>query len=209
LKEEHMRHHRHPCLTAVLVACALAVTLVPRGAAAHCDGLDGPVVKAAQEALAKEDIRLVLLWVREQDSDEIRRAFDETLAVRKLSGDARKLADRYFFETLVRLHRTSEGAPYTGLKPAGRDMGLAIPAADQALKSGDLGPVIKLLTDETRAGLVRSFDATVKAKTYPVADVDAGRRYVRAYVEFIHLVERIHEAAVRNAEGHFPDSHKK
>jgi hypothetical protein len=164
---------------------------------------------AAQEALAKGDIRLVLVWVREQDSEEIRRAFDEALAVRTLSGEARKLADRYFFETLVRLHRTGEGAPYTGLKPAGRDLGPAIPAADEALKSGELGPVIKLLTDEMRASLVRSFDVAVKARIYPVADVDAGRRYVRAYVEFIHLVERAHEAAVSTGEEHFPDSHEK
>ena len=92
---------------------------------AHCDGMDGPVVKAAQAALAKGDVNLVLIWVRKNDETEIRQAFERTVNVRKLSPEAKELADTYFFETLVRIHRAGEGAPYTGLKPAGRDLGPA------------------------------------------------------------------------------------
>ncbi len=51
--------------------------------------------------------------------------------------EARELADRFFFETLVRVHRAGEGAPYTGLKPAGT-VEAAIAAADKALQAGSV-----------------------------------------------------------------------
>jgi len=104
-------------------------------AIAHCDGLDGPVVKAAQKALEMGNVNLVLIWVQKTDGNEIEKAFQKTLAVRKLNRQAKELGDTYFFETLVRIHRAGEGAPYTGLKPAGRDLGPAIPTADKALET--------------------------------------------------------------------------
>ena len=58
--------------------------LTPPRALAHCDGLDGPVVKAAQRALETRNPALVLIWVQEQDEPEIREAFEQTLAVREL-----------------------------------------------------------------------------------------------------------------------------
>jgi hypothetical protein len=94
--------------------------MMPTKVFGHCDGMDGPVVQAAQRALAKGDVNLVLIWVQANDEAEIRKVFAKTLAVRKLNPEARELADLYFFETLVRIHRAGEGALYTGLKPAGR-----------------------------------------------------------------------------------------
>src|SRR5688572_24496355 len=128
-------------------ALALALTLVvPARVLAHCDSLDGPVVRAAQTALETRNPALVVIWVQEKDESEIRGAFERTLAVRTLSSQAKELADRFFFETLVRVHRAGEGAPFTGLKPAGRDLGPAIPAADKAIESGALEPILDLLT---------------------------------------------------------------
>ena len=124
---------------------AAVMFLAPYTAHAHCDGLDGPVVKAAQNALAEGNVNLVLIWVPKDDEAEIKRAFEKTVAVRKLNPEARELIDLYFFETLVRIHRAAEGAAYTGLKPAGRDLGPAIPAADKALETGNVDPVVKLL----------------------------------------------------------------
>jgi hypothetical protein len=123
-------------LHALLLGVALAIAPLPR-ALAHCDGLDGPVVQAARKALETGEVNLVLIWVQKPDEAEIKRAFDHAQTVRKLSAEARELADRYFFETLVRIHRAGEGAPFTGLKPAGRDLGPAIPAADNALRDGN------------------------------------------------------------------------
>jgi len=172
---------------------------------AHCDGMDGPVVKAAQEALAKNDVSLVLIWVRKNDESEIREAFDRTMNVRKLSPQAKELADTYFFETLVRIHRTGEGAPYTGLKPAGRDLGPAIPAADQSLKSEDVAPLTNLLVDKIRAGVMERYKQAMATKAFKVQDVNAGREYIEAYVTYIHYVEGLYEAAMNPASGHYQE----
>ena len=119
-------------VTVVAAIAVIAIGFVAvRAASAHCDGFDGPVVKAAQKALQTADVNQVLIWVQPQDEDEIKTAFEETLAVRQLNPQAQAFADRYFFETLVRIHRAGENAPYTGLKPAGRDLGPAIPGSRQ------------------------------------------------------------------------------
>jgi hypothetical protein len=188
-------------------ALALALTLVvPARVLAHCDSLDGPVVRAAQTALETRNPALVVIWVQEKDESEIRGAFDRTLAVRALSSQAKELADRFFFETLVRVHRAGEGAPFTGLKPAGRDLGPAIPAADKAIESGALEPILELLTDTIRARLRERFGEVVAARAFPADDVAAGRGYVKAYVEFIHFVERVYESTATAPHGHFSES---
>lgn len=158
----------------------------------HCDGMDGPVVQAAQRALAKSDVNLVLIWVQANDEAEIRKVFVKTMAVRKLNSEARELADLYFFETLVRIHRAGEGAPYTGLKPAGRDLGPAIPAADKAIEIGAVEPLVKLITGEATNGIRERFQKVTAAKKFNAGDVNAGRGYVKAYVDFLHYVEGLH-----------------
>jgi Family of unknown function (DUF6448) len=180
----------------------LLVMSAPARGWAHCDGLDGPVVRAAQAALEKGDVNLALIWVPKADEAEVRKAFDKAVGVRKLGPDARDLADRFFFETVVRVHRAAEGVGFTGLKPAGRDLGPAIPAADKAVASGSLTGVEQLLTDAVRAGLGERFRAVQRLKDYKPDDVAAGRRYVEAYVAFVHYVEGLYEGAGRAAHGH-------
>lgn len=187
-------------IAAGLVLVTLA--LMPRHGLAHCDGLDGPVVTAARQALEKRDVTGVLIWVREKDDAEIRKAFEQTLVVRKLGPPARELADSYFFETLVRLHRAGEGAPYTGIKPAGRDLGAAIPEADHALATGEVEPLVKLLMGAAEKGVRQHFAQARAARRYPPGNVDAGRKYVEKYVSFIHYVDRFYQAATRAASGH-------
>jgi hypothetical protein len=189
----------------LLVALAMSV-LLPAPVFAHCDGRDGPVVKAARAALEARNVALVVIWVQPQDEAEIRRAFEQTLVVHSLSPQAKELADRFFFETVVRVHRAGEGATFTGLKPAGRDPGPAIPAADRALEERTLEPLVMLLTDTMRDRLRQHFNEAVTARTYDVGDVAAGREYVRAYVEFIHDVERLYEASTTGAHGRFEET---
>ena len=81
------------------------ILMAPARVLAHCDGLDGPVVKAAQRALDTRNPAFALIWVQATDEPEIRTAFERTLAVRGLSPQAKELADRFFFETLVRVQR--------------------------------------------------------------------------------------------------------
>jgi hypothetical protein len=180
--------------------------IAPTEVLAHCDGLDGPVVKAAQRALDAGNPAFALMWVQAKDEPEIRTAFERTLTVRALSPQAKELADRFFFETLVRVHRAGEGAPFTGLKPAGRDMGPAIPAADKAIEQGSVESVAKLLTTAMQERLREHFNEVVHTRTFQAGDVAAGRAYVKAYVEFIHYVERVYEATTATAYGHFDET---
>lgn len=186
----------------------LIILFLPKQAIAHCDGLDGPVVKAAQRALEIGNVNPVLIWVQKKDENEITKAFQKTLAVRKLSPQVKELADIYFFETLVRIHRAGEGAPYTGLQPAGRDLGPAIPAADRALENGKVEPLVKLLTDGIQSGVREQFKQALAKKKFGKDDVTAGQEYIKSYVEFIHYVERIYEAVKNPAEGHYPEPQK-
>ncbi len=173
---------------------------------AHCDTMDGPVVKTAQTALDRGDVTPVLKWVKAQHEPEIRETFKKTLAVRGLSPEAKDLADRYFFETLVRLHREGEGAPYTGLKPAGQVEPI-IAASDKALEAGSVEEltqeIVKLVSD----GIRRRFVETMETKKHADENVAAGREFVGAYVEFTHYVERLHTDALGQA-GHSMESEK-
>lgn len=192
-------------------AFALAMVLVTllftsNTAFAHCDGMDGPVVKAAQKALKSGDVSLILVWVQKKDELEVRQAFEKTIAVRKLSPQAKDLADMYFFETVVRLHRAGESAPYTGLMPAGRDLGPAIPAADKALDEASIEPVVKLLTATVDEGVRQQFKEAYAKKKFNADGIAAGQEYVKAYVEFIHYVERLYEDAKHPSHGHYEEA---
>ncbi|HEX6052788.1 MAG TPA: DUF6448 family protein [Gemmatimonadaceae bacterium] len=182
---------------AAVLGMALGITILgARPALAHCDTMDGPVVTAARKALERGTVNDVLIWVHSQDEAEIRRAFQHALSVRKLGPEARELADRYFFETLVRVHRAGEGEPYTGLKPAGTDPGPVVPVADRALANGSVAELEALVTGAVRHGLHERFAAAIEAKKRLVpGDVTAGRAFVAAYVPLLHYAERVHTTA--------------
>jgi len=120
--------------------------------------------------------RLRSSWWRARDW--IGEAFRHALGVRALGAEARALADRFFFETLVRVHREGEGAPYTGLKPAGTAVDPAIAASDTALETGSVDPLVKLLTAEVDRGLRHRF-AEAAPLTYCPTRSWAPRRWSR------------------------------
>jgi hypothetical protein len=179
-----------------LTGCAVLILLVlPGSAGAHCDTLDGPVVADARKALESGNVAVVLKWVAAQDEPEVRAAFAQAQAVRRLSEDAKKLADRYFFETVVRIHRMGEGAPYTGLKPAGTQTDPGIRAADTAIESGSVNALLQRMSEEVAQGIQRRFATLMDKKAHASESVARGREYVAAYVEFIHYVESLHTTA--------------
>lgn len=188
-----MRHKYMIHLPIVLALLSGALILLPTNARAHCDTMDGPVVKAAQRALATRNVNLVLIWVQEKDEAEILKRFRQTLAVRRLNRQARELADNYFFETLVRIHRAGEGEPYTGLKPAGTDLGPVIPLADKALHDGSTDALLKLFSGRDQADIQTRL-RDIKTKTnFNENNVAAGREFVKAYISFMHYVEHLYE----------------
>jgi len=188
-------------VAAILLIMAASVAIVVPIAFAHCDTLDGPVVKTAETALKKGDITPVLKWVKEENEQEIKELFKKTLIVRTKGKEARELADRYFLETLVRLHRAGEGMPYTGLKPAGV-VEPAVVEADKALESGSAENLIKLITETASQGIQEQFDQAKEAKKHADLDVKAGRVFVEAYVEFTHYVEKLHLDAAGSPAHH-------
>ncbi len=185
-------------VASVLVAGALSTLLLPRRAGAHCDTLDGPVVADARAALGKGEVSPVLKWVKIEYEPEIRAAFKKAVAVRGQGPQAQEVADMYFFETLVRLHRAGEGEPYTGLKPAGTDPGPAVKLGDQALETGSVDELVKLVTAQVETGVRGRFAQALHARKAAAEDADnlmAGRASVAAYVEFVHYVEGLYSAA--------------
>lgn len=173
----------------------------PRPAAAHCDYLDGPVVTAARLALEKGSINEVLGWIQEAQEPELRAAFRRTLAVRRLNPEAQELADLYFFETVVRLHRAGEGEPYTGLKPVGTPLEPAVAATDKALATGSADDLVKGISADVAAGLRQRFAKALEAKRHAGDSVQAGRAFAAAYVELTHYALGLEKAAAGPA-GH-------
>jgi hypothetical protein len=192
------RHNALGRWTAIAVISA-GLLAGPGTALAHCDTLDGPVVGAARKALDTGNVNLALVWVQKKDEADVRNAFQKASAVRKAGGQAKDLADHHFFETVVRVHRAGEGAPYTGLKPAGKPEP-AVAAADKALESGKLDGVVKLISQKTHEGLEQQFKQALAKKKYSPNDVEAGRAYTGAYVQYVHYVEGLHEAAAKAGE---------
>ena len=157
---------------------------------AHCDTLDGPVVMAAKKAMEKGDVTPVLKWVKKENEEEIRTLFKKTMAVRSKGPDAKELADMYFFETLVRIHRAGEGAPYTGLSAGPVEPIIA--EADRALEGGSVDHLVKHMTEGVAAGIRKRFAQTLEGKKRADEGIEAGREFVEAYVEFTHYVERLY-----------------
>lgn len=183
------------CLITIALCLGTGLFMVQQ-AFAHCDTLEGPVVQDARLALEKGEVTPVLKWVTPENEADIREAFRKTIVVRKQSADARDLADMYFFETLVRIHREGEGAPYTGLKPAG-EVEPGIAAADKALESGSADALVQELSAALAASVRKQFEQAAAAKKHADESVEAGREYVEAYVTFIHYVERLNADITR------------
>jgi len=178
----------------------LLCTALDKNAFAHCDTLDGPVVQTARIALEKGDVTPLLKWVQADDEKEIQVTFQKTLALRAKDAEAKELADMYFFETLVRIHRAGEGAPYTGLKP-GEAINPAVALADKALESGSVDKLVDVLTKAVANGIRKRFQHAVEKQNHADESVAAGREFVEAYVIFTHYVEGLH-AIIKGSGGH-------
>ncbi len=180
-------------ITLTGIAAAVALTFaIPHIAAAHCDTLDGPVIQDAHKALEAKDITPVLKWVKAKDEKAVKAAFNKALAAKGANAEA---AHNKFLATLVKIHRAGEGAPFTGLKPAGA-VEPAVAEADKALASGSADALVKLVTDDITAGIKKRYERTAAAYKHKDESVAQGREFVEAYVEFTHYVEKLHMDAI-------------
>jgi hypothetical protein len=156
---------------------------------AHCDTMDGPVIADAIKAIEQNNVNYVLKWVQPVNENEIKDAFVLIMKVRLQSPEAKLLADNYFFETLVRVHRSGEGVPYTGLKPSGTPVDEKILAADKSIEIGNLSPLNGLVPKGDLPELKKRFDKVMSLKNFDINNVQAGREYIEAYVQFFHFAE--------------------
>lgn len=197
-----MKRTTIPTLAAAALAAALLFPATP--AAAHCDSVEGPVVVDAKGALEKGDVAPVLKWISAAQEPAIREAFRKTLAVRKLGAEAKEVADTAFFETLVRLHRETEGAAYTGLKSGVKEPAF-IGQLESSLTSGSVDAFSKLVGEHAAGGIQARFAKALAAKKTVDASPADGRAYVAAYVELMHYTKAIVEAV--HAEHAGPAAH--
>ena len=185
-------------LTAIVMG-AVVVMIVVSVAFGHCDTTGGPIIPEAKAALEKGDVTPILKWVKKENEAEIKAAFTKAVAVRAKGADAKELADQYFLETLVRLHRAGEGEPYTGIKDEPVEAIVAM--ADKALADGSGDEMIKRLNGHMAKAVREKFNKALEAKKNKDKSVDAGREFVEAYVVYVHYVEGIH-AAIMSTGGH-------
>lgn len=184
-----------------------ATLAIASAASAHCDTPEGPVLPVVQRALETKDLTPALRWIKPEYEQEIRAAFAKAIEVRKSGGAPQEMADQYFAETFVRLHRAGEGEPYTGIKPAGGDPGDAVKAADEALKSGNDAALVKLITDSAAKAVQQRFARARQALAHADSSVEAGREYVDAYVAFVHFVEHLHTLTAETGQEVPDDGH--
>lgn len=168
----------------------------------HCDSLDGPVVTAARRALEQADVDVVVPFVHAEGEAEVREAFDLAVKARALGPDASEVADRWFFETVVRVHRAGEGAPFTGLKPAGLDVGPIIPAAERALESGSAGELVDLLCDGVRDQVEWRHSHAMMLKEHAAEGIAAARAYVEATLGLQVWAHAVHEQVMAGPHAH-------
>lgn len=168
----------------------------------HCDTLDGPVVTAARKALEAKDVDIALAYVPETGEPEVRGTFDLALKARTLGPDAQEVADRLFFETVVRVHRAGEGAPYTGLKPAGLDVGPVIPVAERALETGSADELTAVLCEIVREQVARRHATAQALKEQAGESVAAARAYVEAALGLQVWSHKLYKQAVAAPHAH-------
>jgi hypothetical protein len=185
----------------ILVAFTGALAFNSINLQAHCDTMNGPVITAAKLALDKGDVKLILIWVSPKDEAAITELFNTTLKLRKINPEVKQLADRNFFENLVRIHRAGEGEPYIGIKDS-IEVEPPIAAADKALETGSLVDVMKMLSEGIEKGVKEKFDIMMTRKNYDKKNVEAGREFVESYVTFMHYVEGIYATTNASSEHH-------
>lgn len=157
---------------------------------AHCDSYDGTVIKEAIKALDQNKVELVLKWIEPEQEKEIISLFDKTYSLKNEDQEVYAIVEKHFLETLVRLHRETEGASFTGLKPAG-SMTPLVEMADNSIAEENVDEVIKTVTNHFEELLTNRYAEVAKLNKTKEESVEQGRAYVAAYVQYTHTLEAL------------------
>ena len=174
---------------------------------AHCDTMDGPLIADARKAMGQNNVNYVLKWVSAANESEIRVAFNLVMKVKGLSPEAKELSEKYFFDTLVRIHRAGEGMPFTGVKPSGTPIDEKVLAADKSIEIGNISPLKGKVSKDDIPELKKRFEKVMSLKNFDVNNVEAGREYIEAYVQFFKFAEGEEEHNDEHVEVASPSGH--
>lgn len=172
------------------VALLSIMMLVSVSASAHCDSYDGPVIKEALRALDTNNVELVYKWISPEQEAEIAALFDKTYSLKDGDKDVYQIVERHFLETLVRLHRETEGASYTGIKPAG-SMTPLVEMADNSLANKDVDLIVEKVTNHLAEVIRERYAKAIELSKTKDMSPQKGREYVHAYVEYTHTLEAL------------------
>lgn len=176
----------------ILVTAGLAAApFFTLSLSAHCDSYEGPIIPVAQKALLTGNVEPLLKWVGPEHENEIKEAFERARGIVKDAPAAKEIVELWFLETFVRIHREGEGAPYTGLKPAG-SMDPFYKQADAALDEGSVDEVAKEVANAVAKEINERFATAKNLQKSAEESPEAGRKFVEAYVEYMHFLEAIH-----------------
>lgn len=185
-------------ILAAMVFLFFSIISIP--ASAHCDSYDGPTVKDALKALETNNVSLVLKWIAKDQEEEIISLFNKTYSLKKEDQEVYQIVEKHFLETLVRLHRETEGASFTGLKPAGTTEPI-IQLSDHALEANDIDGLIEKLSAHMASAVKEKYQKTAALEKTRNNSAEQGRRYVHAYVDYTHTLEAIHNI-IENGAAH-------
>lgn len=176
----------------------LLFLLISIPAFAHCDSYDGPVIKDAIKALEKENVNFVKKWIEPQQEAEIIKLFNKTVSLKNKDAEIYSIVEKHFFETLVRYHRETEGAPYTGLKPAGSTEPI-IQMADTSIASSNVNTLLNNLGNHIQKVITEKYEKVAALSTVKDHSVAEGRAYVAAYVDYTHTLEALEKVMSHGA----------
>ena len=174
-------------------------------ASAHCDSYDGPTIKDAVKALETNNVNLVLKWITPEQEQVIIPLFNKTYSLKTGDKEVYEIVEKHFFETLVRLHRETEGAPFTGLKPAGTTKKI-VQLSDQAFESKNVDDFLVKLNTHIGKVIKEKYEKVVALGKVKNDSPAKGREYVEAYVDYTHTIEAIHDI-VEQGGGHSAHKH--
>lgn len=190
-------------LSIVIVSLLMIFSSLP--VYAHCDSYDGPTIKDAIEALETNNVNLVLKWITPEQEKEIIPLFNKTYALKTGDNEVYKIVEKYFYETLVRFHRETEGAPFTGLKPAGSTKEI-VQLSDKAIAYKDIDDLLRKLNNHIGNVIREKYEKVAALDKVKNDNPEKGREYVEAYVDYTHTVEAIHDI-VEQSSGHSVHKH--
>lgn len=195
-----------PSRVRTFLVTAVLSMLVISPAFAHCDSYDGPVVKDALQALETNNVALVYKWISTEQEAEIFALFTKTYNLKKGDKEIYSLVEKHFLETLIRLHRQTEGFGFDGIKAAGTTKPI-VQLSDKAIETGNVENLINQLNGHIAKVVEDKYNAVKELEKVKNESPEKGRDYVKAYVMYTHSLEAIHDIVEKVASGHAEHGH--